>query len=70
MSRVTVSVNGHKIRQNKRDGRRRRIFRIQRGSKITYANHVNIPAGAALIYSPERPLSCGARAWVEWTDAR
>lgn len=61
-----VSVNGHKIRQNLKDGRRRRIFRVERKGKVTYRNSVAIPAGARLVYRPEKPLSCGARAWIEW----
>ena len=61
-----VSVNGHKIRQNQKDGRRRRIFRKETNGKVTYHNAVLIPAGAKLVYRPERPLACGARAWIEW----
>lgn len=65
---VRVSVNGLKIRQNKKDGRRRRIFRKERAGRITYHNAVEIPARAKLVYAPERPLKCGARAWIEWEE--
>jgi len=65
---ISVSVNGLKIRQNNKDGRRRRIFRVQRGDKITYCNQVLIPDGAKLVYRPDRPLKCGAKAWIEWQE--
>ncbi len=65
---VRVSVNGLKIRQNKVDGRRRRIFRKEQGGRVTYHNKVLIPAGAKLVYEPSRPLKCGARAWIEWVE--
>lgn len=65
---VRVSVNGLKIKQNKKDGRRRRIFRREQGGKITYHNEVLIPAKAKLVYSPDKPLKCGARAWIQWEE--
>jgi len=65
---VRVSVNGLKIKQNKKDGRRRRIFRREQAGKITYHNKVLIPAQAKLVYSPDKPLKCGARAWIQWEE--
>jgi hypothetical protein len=31
----------------------------------TYAHRVEIEGPSSVIYSPDKPLSCGARVWVE-----
>ena len=68
--KVTVSVNRHKIIKNNKDGKKRRVFRVARGRKITYCNYVDIPDGAKarVMYSPDKPLACGAKAWIEWEE--
>jgi len=39
------------------------------GRKKRYAYSVTLTGPAKLIYNPLKPLSCGARAWIE-TDAK
>ena len=34
----------------------------------TYAHEVNITGPAKVVYSPDKPLSCGARVWIETND--
>jgi hypothetical protein len=31
----------------------------------TYAHEVDIKGPSKLVYSPDKPLSCGARVWLE-----
>ena len=31
----------------------------------TYCNEVDILGESKVIYSPDKPLSCGARCWIE-----
>ena len=64
---VRISVNAHTVRANKRHGKDDPPIRISQGRKITYAREVKVGAGT-FVYSPDRPLSCGARLWFETTE--
>ncbi len=59
-----IHVNRHHIAANKK-GANKPPFTV----KTSKANHkgfkVRIEGPSTLIYRPERPLSCGAVAWVE-----
>lgn len=37
---------------------------MRRGSKTTYCREVRVPEGR-FVYSPDKPLKCGARLWYE-----
>jgi hypothetical protein len=39
------------------------IVRTYKGSK--HYNEIEIKDGCKVIYSPKKPLSCGARLWIE-----
>jgi len=66
---VRIHVNQHVIRANKMKGERNPPLVIIRGSKREYANEVQIIGAARVVYSPDKPLSCGARIWIEAQDA-
>lgn len=38
---------------------------IRDGHKRRYGNAVDIKGPCRLVYSPDKPLSCGARLWIE-----
>jgi hypothetical protein len=38
---------------------------IRQGRKRQYANTVEITGPCRIVYSPHKPLSCGARVWIE-----
>jgi hypothetical protein len=38
---------------------------IRNGRKRQYANTVDIAGPCRIVYSPHKPLSCGARVWIE-----
>ena len=61
---VRISVNAHTVRANKKHGKDDPPIRISRGRKVTYAREVKVGEGR-FVYSPEKPLSCGARLWFE-----
>lgn len=33
-----------------------------------YAHEVEIPGPSKVVYSPDKPLSCGATVWIETQD--
>jgi len=65
--RAIIHVNQHHIRANKKDGGNRPVITIKRGRRNDYAHAVRINGPSELVYSPEKPLSCGARVWLKTT---
>lgn len=41
------------------------MLTIKQGRKNTYAHEVEVLGPSKVVYSPDCPLSCGARVWVE-----
>jgi hypothetical protein len=67
---VKVHVNQHVIRANKMKGENGPPLRIIRGSKSEPAYEVELIGRARVVYSPDKPLKCGARVWIEAEDAK
>lgn len=63
-----IHINQHVIRRNKKTGEREPVISIKEGRTNTYAQGVKILGPSEVVYSPDKPLSCGAKVWVE-TDA-
>ena len=63
-----IHVNMHKVRANKKHGTNEPVLTIKEGKTNTYCHEVDILGPSKLIYRPNKPLSCGARVWIE-TDA-
>lgn len=68
--RKQVHVNTHVIKSNQKTGDREPPIVIRTYKSKEYRNRVvifgadNEPA-AEVIYSPDKPLPCGARVWIE-----
>lgn len=60
-----IHVSQVNIRQNLKTGAREPIFTIVTSKGTRKAHYVRIQGPSVLIYSPEKPLSCGARVWIE-----
>jgi len=63
-----IHVNQHVIRKNHKTGERKPCLTVKTYKTNLYANEVEIKGPSKIIYSPDKPLSCGARVWIE-TDA-
>ena len=63
-----IHVNMHKVRANKKHGTNEPVLTIKEGKSNTYCHEVDILGPSKLVYRPDKPLSCGARVWIE-TDA-
>ncbi len=68
MPRTIVHVNQHVIRRNAKTGDRQPVLTVKRGRTNTYAMAVEVLGPCRVVYSPDCPLACGARVWIE-TDA-
>jgi len=60
-----IHVNQHVIKANAKYGENNPVFTIKQGGKNTYAFNVKVKGEMELVYSPDKPLSCGAKVWIE-----
>lgn len=65
-----VHVNQHNIRRNATKGTTDPVLTVKTYKSNTYANEVVIKSAsgevlARIVYRPDKPLSCGARVWIE-----
>ena len=60
-----IHINMHQIRANKKNNTREPVITIKTYKSNTYAHEVDILGSSKVIYSPDKPLSCGARVWIE-----
>jgi hypothetical protein len=60
-----LHVSQHVIRANKKNGTDDPVISVKVGDDNHYGSTVDIAGPSRVIYSPGKPLSCGARVWVE-----
>jgi hypothetical protein len=60
-----IHINQHVIRRNQKTGEREPVITVKTYNANTYCHEVLIDGPCKVIYSPDKPLSCGARVWVE-----
>ena len=58
----------HVIRSNKKNGTNDPVITVKTYMSNTYGHEVDILGNSKVVYSPDKPLSCGARVWIE-TDS-
>lgn len=63
--RSRIHVNQHIIRENKREGTDLPVLSIKTYKGNTKCREVEIKGPCKVIYSPDNPLDCGARVWIE-----
>ena len=68
--KTIVHVNQHNIRSNikAKPGERKPVLTVKTYKDNQYGNEVVINGPCRVIYSPDKPLSCGARVWIETQD--
>lgn len=60
-----IHVNQHVIRRNRKEHENEPPLTIKTSSENLRAHEVQIDGPSTLIYSPDRPLACGAHLWIE-----
>ena len=63
--KTRIHVNQHVIRRNGKTGERSPVLTVKRGRTNTYCHSVRIDGPCVVVYSPDKPLSCGAKVWIE-----
>ena len=70
MAKKIIHVNQHIIRQNQKTGSREPVLTVKTYKSNDYAHEAIIKDKdgvevARVVYRPDKPLSCGARCWIE-----
>lgn len=61
-----IHINQHNIRHNaKHPDEQRPVVTVKTYKENKKCNRVRILGPSELVYSPDKPLSCGAKVWVE-----
>ena len=63
--KAKVHVNQHKIRSNAKTAEREPLITVKTYKSKEYASTGEINGPSKIVYSPDKPLSCGAKVWVE-----
>jgi len=63
-----IHVNQHNIRANAKDNGKRPVITVKTYKTNQYGHEVVIHGESKVVYRPDKPLSCGAKVWIE-TDA-
>ena len=62
-----IHVNQHIIKSNKKHNLNEPVITVKSSKSNNYAHEVEIKGPSKVIYSPNKPLSCGAKVWIETT---
>lgn len=63
--KTRIHINQHKIRSNVKSGKKEPVITVKTYKTNTYCHSVKITEPCTVFYSPDKPLSCGARVWIE-----
>jgi hypothetical protein len=66
--KTIVHVNQHAVKKNAKEGTRDPVLTVKTYKSNQYAHQVEIDGPSRVVYSPDKPLSCGARVWIETTS--
>lgn len=60
-----IHINQHVIRANKKNSTNEPVITVKTSKSNNYAKEVEILGKSKIIYNPDKPLSCGAKVWIE-----
>jgi len=66
--KTIIHVNQHVIKKNRSTGSNDPVLTVKTYKSNMYAHKVKIHGDSEIVYSPEKPLSCGAHVWIQ-TDS-
>ena len=63
--KTIIHVNQHVVKNNSKTGEREPVLTVKTYKENKYAHEVHIDGPSTVVYSPDKPLSCGAKVWIE-----
>ena len=65
MMKIRIHVNQHIIRANAKNGRNNPTLTAKTYKHNYKVHEVDLRVSSEVKYQPEKPLSCGAKVWIE-----
>tara|TARA_Y100000310_G_C20188146_1_gene581270 strand:+ start:110 stop:391 length:282 start_codon:yes stop_codon:yes gene_type:complete len=63
--KAKIHINQHIIKANDKTGERNPVITVKTYKSNEYAHSIEIKGFSTIIYSPDKPLNCGAKVWIE-----
>jgi hypothetical protein len=63
--KTIIHVNQHVIKSNRKGGVNEPVLTVKTYKENRYAHEVEVLGPSRVVYSPDKPLSCGAHVWIE-----
>lgn len=63
--KTIIHVNQHVVKANRKNRVNNPVLTVKTYKENKYAHEVDIKGDCKVIYSPDKPLSCGAQVWME-----
>jgi hypothetical protein len=63
--KTIIHVNQHAVKRNAKNGTTDPVLTVKTYKSNNYAHTVKILVPSQVVYRPGKPLSCGARVWIE-----
>ncbi len=63
--KTKIHVNQHIIKKNAKTGANDPVITVKNYKQNRYGSEVTIHGESKVIYSPDKPLRCGAKVWIE-----
>lgn len=63
--KTIIHVNQHVIKANKKNNTNLPVLTVKTYKDNVYAHSVEIKGDSKVVYSPNKPLGCGAFVWIE-----
>lgn len=63
--KTIIHVNQHTIRRNNQLGVNDPVLTVKTYKSNKYVHTATINGPSKLVYRPDKPLSCGAKVWIE-----
>ncbi len=63
--KAKIHINQHVIRSNRKHGVVEPCITVKTYKSNHYCHEVHLQGPSKVVYSPDKPLSCGAHVWIE-----
>ena len=63
--KTIIHVNQHNIKKNRKENLSLPVLTVKTYKSNVYAHRVKIHGDSEIVYSPDKPLSCGAHVWIQ-----
>jgi len=66
--KTIIHIDQHALRKNRKENRRDPVVTVKTSKRNLRGTSIRIGPNTTLIYSPDKPLKCGATIWLSTTE--